>query len=314
MNKIVFYHHHVNGDCFNSRIFVKHIMSILKDSVDYYFTSALSLSSHCLDIGIPDNHFNCIPLPSQASDSVTHFFNNDTLYLNVQVGTYPPPLCHWCLYKFIDYYNTVINNVNSLKIIDSISYIPTDTIPFIPFNYDFYNCKFFNEYFEKIRNVFSKIILVYNYNPITYHLNVNHNTYIEFLSNKYPNYLFLTFNETNMNKDNVKVVRSIYNESNEIPLNYGIEFSYLTFLCDKVIYVPSGLSAISFYNEKNIINKYILLYCTSHWIGIYACDKYFDEYLCTNKYNIFIHKAFVSNNNLTNDLDTFINLPLIVNE
>ena len=52
MKNIVFYHHHVNGDCFASRIIVKHIIDNLKSSVDYYYTSHKSISSHCLDIGV----------------------------------------------------------------------------------------------------------------------------------------------------------------------------------------------------------------------------------------------------------------------
>jgi len=319
MNKIVFYHYHVNGDAFSSRIFVKHIIDIFKDSVEYYYTAPRCKASHCLDIGIPDKNFNYVSIPTEANNSIV-YFSNGILYIDLWIGNYYNFCCFWCFIGYIEYYNEVIDSINNLNITSYISYISKDIIPYIKFNYDFYNCKFFNEYFNKFRIIFSKIILVYNSTPTTYIMNVNHNLYVDELSNKYPNYLFLTFSETDIKRDNVKTVKTFYSENNTIPIDYGIEFSYLTFFCDKVIYTSSGITYLSIFNENNIKNKYIMLSSNTFYdtnlvyFGNRICDKYYDEYLCPNKHNIFIHKIFTPNDNLTNELDAFIDLPLIINE
>ena len=111
-------------------------------------------------------------------------------------------------------------------------------------------------------------------------------------------------------------MRNVYSQYNKLPVNYGIEFSYLTILCDKVIYIPSGLCTLGFHNERtNVKNKYMILFCIcNEQTGKYVCDEYLDEYLCLSKRNIFIKKTWINNIDLINYIDTFISLPLITNE
>ena len=62
MKKICFYHYHVNGDSYISRIIVKHIVEHTKYlNLEYFYTAYRSLSSFCFDI-IDDNNFNKINL------------------------------------------------------------------------------------------------------------------------------------------------------------------------------------------------------------------------------------------------------------
>ncbi len=316
MKNIVFYHHHINGDCFASRIIVKHIIDNLKSTVDYYYTSYKSCNSHCLDIGIIEKNFNCFPIPNEANSSLV-YFSNDTLYVNVWMGYSSSRSCALCLDQYITHYNTLIDMINCLVTNINLPLIVNNTTPTVPFDYSFFNCGFFDEYINKVKNVFSKVILIYNNHTPTYHnLRVNHNIYIDLLSEKYPNYFFLTFNETNIQRDNVTTMRNVYSNYDKLPLNYGIEFSYLTILCDKVIYIPSGLCTLGFHNERtNIKNKYVILFCIcNEQTGRYVCDEYIDEYLCLSKRNIFIKKLWVYNIDLISEIDTFINLPLINNE
>lgn len=313
MINIIFYNFHVNGDCFTSRILVKHFIENIKNA-NYYYTSPRSLSSHCLDIGIPDDNFNIYSLPYNA-ESFTVLFLNNCLYINTWIGKCSK-FCIWCLDSYIKHYNQIIDNINHLNVNIDVPNIKTDLEPFVKYDYSLYTCKFFNDYFNDIKSKFSKIILIYNCTVTTY-VNVNNIThvgYLDQLTEKYPDFFFITFSETNIKKHNIICATTIYEEKSQKSINYGIEFSYLASFCNKIILLPSGVCQFGFYNEINVRNKYAILYCKCSEVkDNHVCDEEVFENLCIEKYNLFVKKIWINKTRfeIMNEIEEFILLPTI---
>jgi len=314
INNIIFYNFHVNGDCFTSRILVKHIIENTKD-INYYYTSHRSLASHCLDLGIPDDRFNTFPLPHNSENLVVNFVN-DCLYINTWMGmNCDLGSCVFCLNSYIKYFNSIVTLANEATA-SKIPLISNDTLPVIQFNYNFYNCEHFDNYFKEIKKTFSKVILIYNGLSGTYVKvnNIKHVGYLNILTEKYPDYFFLTFNETEIEKNNIICAKTIYEKNARSSINYGIEFSYLTNLCDKILYIPSGLSLLGFYNTPKIKNKCAILFCIcDEQTGKFVCDEYSSDNLCLEKYKIYIKKIWINKTTfeVMNEIEEFINLQTV---
>ena len=253
INKIVFYHNHVNGDCFQSRILVNQIIKETKNfNIEYYYSAPKAICSHSFDLGISEDNFNKY---SCKEDKLVYSIDNDILFINIHIGLLDNFKCAFCLKDLIKNNNVIISEIN--KIINTpINYINENINPYLNFNYSFYDCDFLESFIIENKNIYEKIILIYNLIPTTFHVYFNHNIYLENIA--YKNYLFITFNETNLNIKNIISIKNIYDLYNkQLPLSYGIEFSFLSLISDKVVLLPSGASLMSF-NNQNLQNKFII--------------------------------------------------------
>ena len=112
-DKICFFHNHVNGDCFLSRILVKQIIDANKSkNITYYYTAPRALVSHCLDLGIPDKNFNIIPVQHLNE---LFFVIDNMLFINIWIAIFADlndntknKICALCLNNVIPNYNKLI--------------------------------------------------------------------------------------------------------------------------------------------------------------------------------------------------------------
>jgi hypothetical protein len=286
---IVFYHFHVNGDCYNSKILVKHIIENTKNNnLIFYYNSTRSLNSHCKDIGITNDNFNSFNLPELTKNIC---IIDNLLYINVWIGNVKNDILCWCCLKnIINHYNELIQEINNLDIF-KIPYIENNRDPYVGFDYSLYNVNFLNEYIIKKKSIFKKIIIIYNNKTQTYlHLNnINHDIYIDYLSNKYEDYLFITFLKVSIEKNNIISFNEIYVENNLIlPVEYAIQFAYVVSLCDKVIGLSSGPFTLLFNStNKNVKDKFIMI--TENINNAPMCIENINNIQCLEKYDYYIN-------------------------
>jgi hypothetical protein len=316
IKNIVFFHEHVNGDCYFSRIFVKSVIDGTKDSnINYYYNSYRSLSSHCKDLGIMDENFNTNF--SNINYSLKHYKINDTLYLNVWLGLNNKyPICVMCMKNYSLYYNDFINEINeNYKL--NISLIDTNHVEqfFIGFDYNLYKTDYLNNYIRVKKNTYSKIILVYNCRVSSYlSLNdINHNYYLNKISSQYPEYFFITFASSGLIKENIKSFSEIYNEcfNSQVNSSYGIDFSYLSNIVDKVIMLMSGVSQLCYSSlNLNDKNKFLMFITNNNISNCPVCSFSDDNLLCCSNYNLFINTLLVDNSSdseyIYNNINEFI--------
>jgi hypothetical protein len=298
---IVFYHRHQNGDTFTSRLFVKHFIENTKDmGYTYFYTSDNSLESQCEDIGIPNENFNVFRPPPIQEGVVLHKEDN-TLYINLWISCSTHKACIWCLDGYIKNYNDIIENLKSFGVhIDSID---ESTVPFLPIKRE-------SEY--TIDPKYKKIVVYYNCKIKTYqHLNlVNHTMCLSNLADKHPDYLFVTFVDSGLPHENVKTFASVVN--GELPIEYGTDMANFCKRADKVIFLPSGVSQLAFYNENNKKNKYAIFYYVAHPFLIpdnFICEDRHTEHLCIDKFGYYVEKIWLENKSMAdifNALDEFI--------
>jgi hypothetical protein len=315
IKNIVFFHEHVNGDCYFSRTFVKNVIEGTRDmNVNYYYNSYRSLSSRCRDLGITDENFN--KKIENMHYGLKHYKINDTLYLNVWIGFgLKYPLCIMCMTNFSSHYNELISEVNNSYELN-INLIDTNSVSqyFIGFDYNLYNTNFLKDFIYKKKSIYKKIIVVYNCKVTSYLSlnNINHNDYLYKIANQHPEYLFVTFVNSNLQNENIISMDNICNEYNiELPNSYSTEFSYLSTVVDKVIVLMSGVSQMC-YNTLNLNNKNkFLMFITNHNpAGCPLCSFSDDKLLCCSKYNLFINTLLVDKCNseyIYNNVHEFIN-------
>jgi len=204
------------------------------------------------------------------------------LYINIWIGLYNDinSICVFCLKNIISNNNLLIKEINKISNLN-IDYINKKICPYLKYNYEYYDCNFLNEYINEMKQKYLKIILIIDNNPTTFsNLNINHSFYLKKLSKKYKNYLFINFTERNLNIENIISFENIYKLHNkELPTGFGIQFSYLSFLVNKVILLPSGCSLFCF-NDDNIENKYLMLFSNNLEYTTY-CNNYNDNILCS---------------------------------
>jgi len=312
IHSIVFFHNHVNGDCFSSRILVKQIIDNLP-TLNYYYTAPRSIISHCKDIGIPDDNFNKISIPNDLNDT-TYISDIDRyLYINVWIGnaiTYKSShkLCWLCGSKYLEFYNYLITLLNQYYF--TIPLIKTND-PYVPLIYNFYDCDFLDNYIIDLRKKYNKIILYYNVSVNTMS-DLNEIDRDQILINIYdPSILYITFLPTKLNYNNIISVKDIYdNHKKSLPVGFGIQFSYLSIYCDKVISFASGIS-LSYLNDKNKYIKNKLVMITANNIDNISQQITHDdpskELACVAKFDWHITVYNYSDNNNINMLYDFIN-------
>ena len=267
IEKIVFFHFHVNGDSFYSRKLVKHIMDSTKDlNLTYYYTAPRSVISHCDDLGILPENFNVIQSPTYEF----YLLENNILFINVWMGVYLDQIedlsnyeiCALCLNNYIYKINKKIRVLNdNLNLnIEELKLSNEDCL-MLTRNYDFYDLKFIENFITKNKEKYEKIVLLCNNEPTTFITLTNiTRRYIAVITKKLPNYLFITFSPTIYTSENVISIEQICNQNNNAPyLDNGIIFSYLSKLCDKAILLPTGLSFTCF-NDQYIKNKFLMLF------------------------------------------------------
>lgn len=292
-NKIVFFHNHVNGDCFLSRILVKQIIDATKDkNIVYYYTAPRSYVSWCLDLGIPDEHFNKI---SVSHSHLLYYIENDILFINVWVGITTGTeqdqniTCALCLNNLIPKYNFLIKLLNE-KTNMNIELLNEDAniSPYVEINYEYYNCNFIDNFIIKNKETYEKIVLICNNSPTTFISMKNiSQLYLSNIIDKFPKYLFITFENENLIKSNLISIKEIYKQSDiPIPNNWGIMFSLLAKLCDKVVLLPTG-PALACFNNQIHENKFMMLFDYSDSGNPDGCNycKNSREKLCTNRFS-----------------------------
>jgi hypothetical protein len=316
-NKIVFFHGHVNGDCFQSRIIVNHIITKTKHlNIEYYYTAPRVICSHSLDLGILEENFNKY---QNLNYNLACYIENNIFYINIWIGLFNHinKICVFCMKNIILNYNLLICDINKITNLN-LEFINTEQNPFIKFHYSYYDIDHLNLFINEKKNIYKKIILIYNVNLTTFIslLKIDHNFYINILSNKYKDFLFITFNETNLNKDNIISINKIYNLSNKIlPSSFGIQFSYLSELSDKVILLPTG-PCLFCINDKNIKNKFMMIFDKKN--NIYCCpycdsnNDINNSILCENNLSWNVQLFYIDeinnelNINIYNGIDNFI--------
>jgi len=319
MKKIVFYHYHVNGDCYISRIFVKKIIESTRHmNVEYFYYAPRAIDSYSSDLGIPETNFNSFGELPQEFEHTRATFIGDTLGINIWIGFAREKynICVFCLENIINYYNDFIDNLNQTYSLN-ISHI-NQTYPYISFDYYFYECQFLRHYMQNLKKKFTKTIILYNVLPTTFIsiCHVNFEKILHIFSHKYPEYMFITFLPSNTHQENVTSMSDIFKRHNrQIPAFFPIHFSYLSIYSDKVIMSASGICQFCF-NEQNmnIHNKIAMIYDNTpegNPTDCPFCNNYeHDQLLCIQKYNLYVNMIkFTYNYNedlLTNELDNFI--------
>lgn len=283
---IVFYHIHQNGDSFTSRMFVNHFIQHTKErNFNYFYTSQNSLESHCEDIGIPKENFNVYDVSKIPSSYMFHK-DGDTLYINVWIGQYESGGCLWCLHGWSDFYNILIERLKGYGI--DIPMMKKTDQRFFPIERDFkYN----------IDPKYEKIVTIYNCRINTFEIvnYMRHSEYIDRLACLNPNYLFVTFVDTGLKNENVVSFKDIF--VGDLPIGYGIEFACFNKIANKVIFLPSGVSQISFYHEKDVKNKYAIIYYLNgpHYVPLefLPTDDKNRDFMCIDRYGYHIKKIWI---------------------
>jgi hypothetical protein len=292
-NKIVFFHEHVNGDCFLSRILVKRIMDATNfKNTDYYYTAPRAYTSHCLDLGIPDENFNVIGVTD--TNKIFYIMDN-ILFINVWIGIHTNtnldlnPTCALCLNNLFPKYNILIDTLNknfnmNIQVLDE----SRNKSPYLPFDNKVYDNKFIEDFIEQKKQKYKKIILICNNTPSTF-ISVADITrrYLLVITEQFPNYLFVTFQKTLLQRKNLISIHQIYEETNtKITNNWGIMFPLLSKLADKVILLPTGPS-LSCFNNETTKNKFMILFDYSASGNHYGCLHCHNnrDYLCTSRFD-----------------------------
>ena len=293
-NNICFFHNHVNGDCFFSRILVKQIIDANKSkNITFYYTAPRALISHCLDLGIPDKNFNITNVPHPEC---LFFIIDDFLFINVWIGittdtnlSTENKICALCLKNVIPNYNKLIELLNnSFKMNIDLLDTNDNKSPYLPIDHNYYNGNFINNFISVNKKKYEKIVLISNNSPTTFiTLNSITEKYLRPIVNRFPNYLFITFEDTILHFANLISIKNIYKQTGtQIDKNWGIMFSLLSKLSDKVILIPSGVSLTCFNNET-IKNKFMMFfdYSVSGNPGKCPHCNNIKDKLCTDRLN-----------------------------
>lgn len=311
--KFCFFHTHVNGDCWSTRLIVNHIIKHTQHmNCEYFYTAPGAINSHCEDLGIIPENFNKMPLVTDIKGIQSI---NGIIYLNVWIG-YVNNLCVWCLKSVNVYYNKLIMTLNkhcnfSIPLITGES-ANDSRIAHVPFDYSKMDASALEQlkYFIEIKKqAYKKIILIQNYQVTTKLLlnNIDHHQYIHNLSVKHPDYLFIPYiNITpTHNVCNIMSLDMFFNQIENKDIHRTgmsmIYASYLSILCDKVICLASGPLLYTFNEEnKHIRNKFLLLSTIEDVPGFCApmCPINESKELCVSKYNLYYKVHFYSDNNL----------------
>jgi len=167
-----------------------------------------------------------------------------------------------------------------------------------------YDVDHLTDYIAEQYKIYEKIILIYNHKSISIPNNFNYTNILLNLSDKYSNYLFIIFNnDDNIKKQNIISFYDIYKYYNlELPIGYGIQFSYLSLLVNKIICKDSGLCYYIFNNELKFVNKKVLwLTCKSLDQIVNKCNEYWNKEACVKKLD-FNFETFDSCNKNEEDI------------
>jgi len=312
-HKFCFFHHHVNGDCWSTRLIVNHIIKHTQHiNCEYFYTAPRAINSHCEDLGILPEKFNKMPLAPNIKG--VQYINN-IIYLNLWIA-YAPDLCFLCLKSLNIYYNKLIITINqhcnlSIPVITNEN-AHDNCMTHVPFNYSKMDASALEQikhFIEIKKETYKKIILIQNYQVSTKLLlnNIDSVQYIHNLSVKYPAYLFMPYiNVTpNCSVSNIMSLDIFFNQIENkdlhrigMPMIYA---SYLSIFCDKVICLASGPLLYTFNEEnKHIKNKFLMITTLEDIPGYSApmCPTNESKELCLNKYDLYYKVNFYSDNNL----------------
>jgi hypothetical protein len=321
--KLCFYHWHVNGDCWWSRLIVGHVIKHTKHlDMEYFYNAHRSINSHCEDLGLPRENFNVMPLITDHRG--VHFIYN-AIYVNVWIGhSHTDSICSWCLKSLNIYYNTLINEINNkceLSIPPITSEVANDScIAHVPFDYSKFDSSALEQikhFIEIKKNTYKKIILVQNFNVSTkiFLNNVDHAQYIYYLSTRYPEYLFMPYNNIShrYSAGNIFSLGMFFGqiENNDLHRNgmHMIYASYLSTFCDKVICLASGPALYTFNEEnKHVLNKFFFLDAPeTPGAAVPTCINEQSKDMCVKKYNLhYNYHCYADNSLFVQKIEEFI--------
>ena len=261
---LTFYNNYHNGDIFVSRNYVRDIISKTEyDKYYYYHKNPFKLLKDLSLIQI-NARIN--------TDSKLWYKENQDIFINTWFNPNTEAFKKYdCSFKTLYENFEIIYNILNIKLENYNYYIPK--IDFDKF--EIYNV---DRYLIEIKNKYKKIIFVSNgVTQSGQSVNFNFDPIIDYLSNKFTNYLFIMTNDTSLIKNNIVKSKDIINIQN-CDLN---ENSYLSTKCDVIIGRASGTYTFAL-NSENILNdkKQIFINVTS------LPDFYFGVKECINENKI----------------------------
>jgi len=148
---------------------------------------------------------------------------------------------------------------------------------------------------------YNKIVLYYNLLVNTMS-DLNEIDRDQILINIYdPNILYIIFLPTKLNYNNIISIKDIYNNHNKLlPNGFGIQFSYLSIYCDKVISFASGISLLYLNNQNKLLKNKLLMITSNNLNDISLQITHNDpnkELACVNKFNWYVTVYNYSDNN-----------------
>lgn len=236
---IYFYNTFHNGDVHYSRSFVRDIMKKIPNTYCYLHNNNSKILKDIQNLKydkafLSFDNWNLISAyPISYYEQV--IFKTDDIYINTWVGQQNWLTKsgvnrnrdnHYCsLYSLYEMYEDIFNTLN----------IPIEKIDYyLPeIDFDFVEKDNIDEFISKSN--YDLKIMINNNNPLTVRINLDINSVVSNLSEKYPNILFLLTMKTNIDKKNVVYTADI------IKLDCDMnENSYLSTKCDIIVGRPSG--------------------------------------------------------------------------
>jgi hypothetical protein len=243
---------------------------------------------------------------------------DNILFINVWIGINTHTelelniACCLCLKNIIPKYNWLINELNknfnmNIQLLDESG----NKSPYIPLDNKAYCNKYIEDFIEQNKKKYEKIILICNNIPTTF-ISLEHitNGYLPGIIARFPNYLFITFQKTLLQKENLISINQIYEKTNtQITNNWGIMFPLLSKLSDKVILLPTGPSLTCF-NNQTTKNKFMMFFDYLESGNPYGClyCKNNKDYLCTSRFDweVTIMNIDYTDRNINNKIYYFV--------
>jgi len=242
LDNLCFYNHYGNGDIFESREFVREIITKFPaDNYIYYIARPPRLM-----LDIPEILTDNVNFPPFLSNGNAFQRVNNDLYINTWIGRdskYVLPGSACTLEKLYEMYNDILGEINGSKLDkEPIDYLTT-------VNYSLFDISKINEFMES--NLNSK--KVYINNGLVYSLqadNFSMNDSIVRLADKYKNILFFTSDLVYIDRDNIINANDFTQSSVNL-----MELSYLSTFCDMIIGKNSGPHVVTWTRENCFSNK-----------------------------------------------------------
>ena len=252
---IYFYNTFHNGDVHYSRTFVRDIMTkIGNNNYCYLHNNNPEILKDFLTLKHDNSFYQFDNWQLVSKYPISYYeqiiYNNDDLYINTWVGQQ-----EWMTRKGIDRNrdNRYCSLYSHYELYEDIFYklaIPIEKIDYYLPVIDFNLIEKDNIDNFMSKNYFKLKILIVNNFPLTMRIQIDMNYVADYLSDKYPNILFILTKKTEITKDNIAYTNDI------IKLDCDLnEISYLSTFCDIIVGRPSGPFTFCVIKDNFIKNK-----------------------------------------------------------